>query len=152
MKKTMVAVLGVAFTLSLLVAFAFASSEMDTAKAMVEKGIAFLKANGKEKALAEFSDPKGQFVKGEVYAFVWDLNAVVIAHPINQKIIGKNMLEVPDAGGKLFRKEVVELARTKGSGWVDYKYKNPQTNKIEDKTTFIKKEGDMIIAAGAYKH
>lgn len=130
---------------------AMAASEMDLAKSTVEKAVAYAKANGKEKSLAEFNNPKGQFVKGDVYVFVWDMNATVIAHPMNPKIIGKNMLEVPDADGKLFRKEAVEVAKTRGSGWVDYKYKNPQTNKIENKTTYIKKEGDMIICCGAYK-
>ena len=30
----------------------------------------------------------------------------------------------------MFRKEIIEVAKKSGSGWVDYKYKNPQSNKI----------------------
>jgi len=128
-----------------------ASGTAEQAKTMVEQASAFFSANGKEKSLAEFNNPKGKFIKGELYVFVYDLNATVIAHPVNSKLIGKNLLEVPDADGKTFRKDIVELAKSKGTGWVDYKYKNPATNRIENKTTLIKKVGDIIICCGIYK-
>jgi cytochrome c len=43
------------------------------------------------------------------------------------------------------------MAKAKGTGWVDYRYKNPQTGKIESKTTYLQKVGDMILCCGAYK-
>ncbi len=135
----------------LLAGFVFAVSPADQAKTMVDEAVAFLNAGGKQKALAEISNPNGKWVKGELYVFAYDLNGVVVAHPINPKLIGKNLLEVPDAAGKTFRKDIAELAKTKGTGWVDYKYKNPSTNKIEDKSTFLRKVGDVIICCGTYK-
>lgn len=131
--------------------FGFAASPADQAKAMVEEAVAFFNVNGKEKVLTEINNPKGKWVKGELYVFAYDLNGVVVAHPINPKLIGKNLIDVPDAAGKTFRKDIAEVAKTKGTGWVDYKYKNPSTNKIEDKSTFLKKAGDMIICCGTYK-
>ena len=129
----------------------FAGGTADQAKGMVDEAVAFMQANGKEKILAELNNPKGKFVKGELYVFAYDLNATVIAQPFNPKLVGKNLMEVPDADGKLFRKEIVEVAKTKGVGWVDYKYKNPENNKIEHKTTYLKKVNDMIICCGTYK-
>jgi len=123
----------------------------EEAKKMVEQAIAYLKANGQEKALKEFNSPKGKFVKGEMYVFAYDLNAVMMAHPVNPKLIGKNLFNETDSKGKLFRKEIVELAKTKGSGLVDYTYLNPVTKQEEFKTTYIQKEGDLIICCGAYK-
>lgn len=148
MKRVLIAILMTLLSANFVLA---AISPADQAKAMVEEAAAFYNANGKEKALLEFNNPKGRYVKGEIYVFAYDLNATVIAHPINPKLIGKNLLEIPDADGKVFRKEVVELAKAKGTGWVDYKYKNPSTNKIENKTTLIKKVGDTIICCGIYK-
>ncbi len=130
---------------------ALAGGTADQAKAVVDEAVSFLQANGKEKALAELSNPKGKFVKGELYVFAYDLNAVVVAHPVNPKLIGKNLMEVPDADGKLFRKEIVETAKTKGVGWVDYKYKNPESGKMELKTTYLKKASDIVICCGIYK-
>jgi len=121
------------------------------AKALVDKAVSYAKANGKDKTVAEISKPKGQFDKGELYVFAYDMTATVIAHPKNPKIIGKNLLEVPDPDGKFFRKDVISQAKTKGNGWVDYKYLNPETKKIEPKTTYFVRSGDIILCAGAYK-
>jgi cytochrome c len=123
----------------------------EEAKKMVEQAVAYVKANGQEKALKEFSKPKGKFVKGEMYVFAYDLNAVMMAHPVNPQLIGKDLVNEPDSKGKLFRKEIVELAKTKGSGLVDYTYLNPVTKQEEPKTTYIQKTGDLIICCGAYK-
>jgi signal transduction histidine kinase len=65
-------------------------------------------------------------------------------------LIGKNQVSEPDADGKLFRKEIVEVANTKGTGWVNYKYKNPTSGAVEPKTSYVKKQGDLIIIAGVY--
>lgn len=150
MKRLFVAALVAMFVVSAS-GFAFAVSNADEAKAMVEKAAAFVQANGKEKALKEFNNAKGQFVKGELYVFAYDSTATVIAHPINPKLIGVNTLETPDVDGKFWRKEAMELVKKSGSGWVDYKFKNPQSGKIEQKSTYLKKAGDIIVACGAYK-
>ena len=149
--KTCLIVLCVGLIGACVVNLTQAATPAEEAKAMVEEAVTFVNAQGKEKALAEINNPKGKFVKGELYVFAYNLNAVVIAHPINPKLIGNDLTDVPDANGKMFRKEIIELARTKGLGWVDYKYKNPVTNKIENKTTYFKKAGDMIFGCGTYK-
>jgi len=122
------------------------------AEAITKEAIAFYKANGKQATLAEISKPKGKFDKGELYVFAYDMNMTVIAHPNRPVLIGKNLLEVKDwPGGKYFRKEIQQIAKTKGSGWVDYEYQNPKTKKLEPKTTYFEKVDDIIICAGVYK-
>ncbi|MEN9309364.1 MAG: hypothetical protein RL173_3296 [Fibrobacterota bacterium] len=137
-------------TLLVLVGIA-AATPKDDATALVNEAAKFLKANGKEKALQEINKPDGKWVKGELYVFAYDFQGVIVAHPKNAKLVGKNMLEVPDVDGKLFRKDIVEAAKSKGTGWVDYKYKNPETGKIEEKTTFVLKSGDVILCCGIYR-
>ena len=150
MKKFFVSMM-VAVFMVVSFGFAFAASETDEAKGLVEKAVAYYQANGKEKSLKEFSTPGNQFVKGELYVFVYDMTGTIVAHPINQKLVGMNVLETPDVDGKFFRKEIIELAKKSGTGWVDYKYKNAKSGKIEQKTTYLKKAGDVIICCGAYK-
>ena len=58
---------------------------------------------------------------------------------------------MPDASGKKYRREIIDLAAKKGSGWVDYQYKNPATGKLEPKTTYILRVGDIVLEAGIYK-
>lgn len=149
-RRTMSAMIVALFVLS-ITAVAFAAETPADAKALVEKAVAFMKAHGKEQALAEISKPKGQFDKGELYVFAYDMTATIIAHPKNPKLIGKNLMDVPDNDGKYFRKDVVDQAKAKGSGWVDYKYLNPETKKVEPKTTYFVKVNDSILCAGAYK-
>jgi len=127
------------------------SSGKDDAKNLVKKAVTYVKYQGKEKAISEISRRRGMFDKGELYVFAYDLNGVMLAHPKNPELIGKNLIAVPDSEGKLFRKEIVEKAMTKGSGWVDYVYLNPETNELEHKTTYFQKEGDIIICCGAYR-
>ena len=128
----------------------YAASAKDEAKALVKKTAAFLKANGREKTLTEISNPKGQFVKGELYIFAIDMNGVTLAHGANPKLVGKNMIDLKDPDGKPFIREFVNTAK-KGSGWVDYKWTNPVSKKIEEKTSYIESAGEFLLAAGVYK-
>ena len=127
------------------------ASGKDDAKTLVRKAVAYVKYQGKEKAIAEINKPRGMFDKGEAYVFAYDLQGVMVAHPKNPTLIGKNLIAVPDTEGKLFRKEIVEKAKSKGSGWVDYTYWNPETIELEHKTTYCQNEGDIIICCGVYR-
>lgn len=142
--------------LSLLLACALlvpqiALASLDEAKAMVEKAAAYYQANGKEKTLATLNAPAGEFVKGALYVFAYDNAGTVIAHPVNPKLVGTNTLEVPDVDGKLWRKEAMEKVNKDGTAVVDYKFKNPATGKVEAKTTYFKKVGDLVLGCGTYK-
>jgi cytochrome c len=141
-----------AFIVIGLLSFALQSyaTDRDDAKALVKQAAAYVKYQGKEKALAEISTPKGMFDKGELYVFAYDLQGVMLAHPKNPALIGQNLIAVPDTEGKLFRKEIVEKAKSSGSGWVDYVYLNPETTKQEHKSTYFLKVGDIILCCGVY--
>ena len=119
------------------------------AKALVEKAIAFYKANGKEKALAEFSKPKGQFTKGDLYIFAYNPTGTIIAHGGDPKLVGKDFTGVQDPDGKYFAREFIKIGPE--GGWVDYKWMNYATKKVDAKTTYLKRIDDVIIGCGAYK-
>ncbi|MFZ1916704.1 MAG: cache domain-containing protein [Terriglobales bacterium] len=148
MKTTLAFILALGLALSAVVSYA---ADREDAKTLVKRAAAFVKYQGKEKALAEISTPKGMFDKGELYVFAYDLQGVMLAHPKNPSLIGQNLINVPDTEGKLFRKEIVEKAKSHGSGWVDYVYLNPETNKQEHKSTYFEKVGDIIVCCGIYK-
>ena len=123
------------------------------AVALVKKAVAFYKANGKDKAIAAFNDPKGEFVQKDLYVFVYSMTneGMQIAHGVNPKIVNKYLFELRDGDGKEFIKEMYALAKTKGHGWVDYKWPNPITKDLDAKTTYIERIDDVFIAAGVYK-
>ncbi|MGO4379212.1 cache domain-containing protein [Pseudoduganella sp. RAF53_2] len=120
--------------------------------AMTERGAAYIKAHGKDEMMKRIAAKDAEFVQGSLYVDMRDINTgIVLAHPFNPTIVGKDLTDVPDASGKKYRREIIELAARKGKGWVDYMYKNPQTGKIEPKTTYILRVGDVVLEAGIYK-
>ncbi len=51
----------------------------------------------------------------------------------------------------MFRKDIIAIAKKQGSGWVDYKYKNPESNNVEHKTTYFRAVDGVIHLCGIYK-
>jgi cytochrome c len=121
------------------------------ATAMVKKGVAFIKTSGKDKGYAEVSNKGGQFIKNDLYLVVYGLDGTVRAHGANEKMIGKNLIELKDVDGKPFVKERVELAQAKGTFWQDYKFTNPVSKKIEPKSMYCEKLEDAVVCGGIYK-
>lgn len=122
------------------------------AEAMVKKALDYFKANGKEKTIEALNDPHGQFMQGELYAFMFDFDINCLAHPANPKLVGKNLSDLKDAEGRTFMKDMAEKAKA-GGGWTDYKWTNPETKKIQDKSSYaLPVEGqNLFIGCGIYK-
>ena len=123
----------------------------DDAVDLVNKAVALVKEVGKEKALAQFNNPKGPFVKGELYIFAYTMQGVIIAHPMNAKLIGKDMSDVKDTNGKSFTKFFIATVADAGQGWVDYNWLNPVTKEIDSKASYVAKAGDIFVGCGIYK-
>ena len=143
----------VATTLTLSCAGALASEPTEKdAIAMAERGAAMVKAKGKDEVMKRITAKDPEFVQGALYIDMRDVKTgIVLAHPYNPSIVGKDLTDVPDANGKKYRREIIELAAAKGKGWVDYQYKNPTTGKIEPKTTYILLVDGVVLEAGLYK-
>ncbi|MCA1857909.1 cache domain-containing protein [Massilia oculi] len=120
--------------------------------AMVERGAALMKAKGKDELIKRVNAKDPEFVQGELYLSMRDAKTgIAVAHPYNPSIIGKDLTDVPDANGKKYRREFIDVAAAKGKGWVDYMYKNPTTGKIEPKTTYVQRVDDLVLESGIYK-
>ena len=120
------------------------------AKSFVANAINFYKSSGKDIALAEFTNPKGPFVQDEMYVFVLDPKGGMIAHGVNEKYIDKNFIDLKDSDGKGFIREIVDTAREKGSGFVEYKWYNPVTKEMKPKRVYFEKVDDLIFCGGIY--
>ena len=137
------------------VTVSYAKDEYATAAeatAMVKKGEAYIKANGKEKGYAEISNKAGQFIDRDLYLTVYGMDGTVRAHGANAKMVGKNLIDLKDIDGKAFVKERMELAQAKPSFWQDYKFTNPVTKKVEPKSMYCERLDDSVVCGGIYKH
>lgn len=119
--------------------------------AFVKEAVAYAKENGKETALAEFSNPKGSFVRGDLYLYAYDYNGTTIAHPVNPEKIGVNRLEEKDADGKYFIRELMD-ASVDGTGFVEYTYINPLNDRrVEKKLGYVEQVDDeWWLGSGIY--
>ncbi|WP_317204336.1 cache domain-containing protein [Janthinobacterium sp.] len=157
MKNVFQMLLAAMFTLSLtgVAAAAEKRGTADEAVAMVKKAGAYLKEHGKEKSIAAFNDPKGEFIKGDLYVFMFGMTGestgVALAHGQNAKMVNKNLLEL-NAGGVYPIKEFLKLANSPaGKGWVTYQWPNSISKNLEEKNTYVEKFGDVLIGVGIYK-
>ncbi|MFH0996311.1 MAG: response regulator [Pseudomonadota bacterium] len=124
----------------------------DDAQAMVRKAADFYRKHGRERFIKACNDPQGEFRRKSLYVFAYDHGMTMQAHPVKPELVGQNLLDKKDwSGGKYFRKEIREVALSKGSGWVNYQYENPANKKIQPKTTYVERVEDLIVCAGAYK-
>ena len=121
------------------------------AEQWVAKAIAFYNQTGQTIALAEFSNSKGPFVKDDMYVFVVNFKGTMLAHGVNDKYVGQNFMDVKDASGKKFIREIISSARSKDSGWVEYEWYNPVTKDELPKQVYFEKVNDLIICSGDYK-
>jgi signal transduction histidine kinase len=132
----------------------FAASEhgsADEATAMVKKAVAYIKTNGPEKAYAEFTNGKS-FKDRDLYVIVYDLNGKNLAQGANPKLVGKDLIHLKDPDGFPLIQKFVELAKTKGSGWVEgYKFMNPVSQRMEKKAMYLERVGEALVGCGIYK-
>lgn len=150
LKHFAVSAITCSFALSAAGAYA-GNATADDAVAMVKKAVAYIKTEGKDKGYAEISNKQGKFIDRDLYVVVYGLDGTVLAHGANAKMIGKNLIDLKDIDGKAFVRERVELAKTKGSFWQDYKFTDPVTKKIEPKSMYCQRLDETVVCGGIYK-
>jgi len=131
-----------------------AQDQKARAQALVKAAVAFAKANGKEALLRETNQGQGRFHTkhgDETYIFIYDMSGVCQAIGFQSQMVGVNRWNLKDPDGKYFLQEMIQVAKAKGSGWVDYKYPHPITGKIEAKTSYVEYLDGWVLGCGVYR-
>jgi signal transduction histidine kinase len=144
-------IVGLAFIAMTPAVFAANKGTADEAVAMVKKAKAFLEKEGEEKALKEFNNSSGKFRDRDLYIFVIDQKATMLAHGTLPKIVNKNVSDMKDADGKYLFKDMLKATSTEKSAWVRYKWPNPTTGSVDNKATYLERAGDLVIGCGVYE-
>ena len=119
----------------------------EEAKILLEKAVVLVKAEGDTKALAMFNDPKGGFQYRDLYVFCFGPDNKVTAN-VDQSMIGKDEKDLKDADGKPIGAEMMKVAAS-GEGKVEYRWKNPVSQKVETKVSYLRKAGSQVCGVGA---
>jgi cytochrome c len=129
-------------------------ASMDEAKAMAERAANYLKSNGLEQAAQAFNDPaNNQFRDRDLYVFVFERNGTSRVFPPAPATVNRDARALKDVDGKQF---IVEFTKVKEPSWVDYKWKNAQSGKVEQKSSYVipvdgQQGKEYVVGVGAYK-
>ena len=118
---------------------------------MVKKAVAYVKANGKDKAYREISKKGSMFSDRDLYIVVYGLNGTVYAHGANEKLIIADQSRAKDPDGKEFVAERIELGKKGQPFWQDYKFPNPISKIVEPKQMYCEPLNDTVVCGGVYK-
>lgn len=121
---------------------------------MAEAAAAHVKKVGPEKAFKDFSTDKATWIKKDLYVIAFDFAGTCVAHGTNEKLIGKNLIDMKDQSGKFFTKAIIDAGKGPGgAGWTDYEWVHPTTKKLEPKSTYsMKAVGfDGVVGVGIYR-
>jgi hypothetical protein len=131
------------------------------ALALIKKAQEYIKANGLEKAYAEFNNLESPFnsksainPNGDLYVYNTDFNGLQLVHGKNPKIRGKVMIDMRDQEGVYIIKGLVDNCKSAaGKGWVDYKWPHPINKDLEPKSGYIERipGTEQCIGTGIYK-
>jgi len=120
------------------------------AQALAERAVAHIHDVGREQAFADFSRPDGGFVDGELYVFCQDADGEVLAHGGNPKLVGRNLRDVRGPDGRLANVEINQLGLSRGSGWLEFRWPNPATKRIELKAAYVLKVDNHTVCGSGY--
>ena len=152
---TLVVLIGIVLAAS---AFADSATRAECI-AKCKEAAQFIIEKGPEAALPELNKKDGKFVWKDSYVFVMDFAGTHLTHPLRPELVGKNVLEWK-VDGRFVVKEFIEVAKTKGEGWVEYMYPTPEELKKPEKDRILSKKvtyiyrvpgTDMFVGAGVFE-
>ncbi|NIO16388.1 MAG: hypothetical protein GTN70_05245 [Deltaproteobacteria bacterium] len=136
------------------------SATKEECEAKVKEAVQMFSDQGADAAIDEVNKTDGKFVWKDSYVFVLDLEGNYLANGTNPKVVGTNILNWKDTNGKLVTQALIDVAKTKGEGWLDYMYPKPSEIKkpIEEripskKMSYVMRVPgkDILVGAGIYE-
>ena len=120
------------------------------AQDMVARAIALYDEMGASEAMAKLTaDPAPEFRDRDLYVFVYDPRGVLVAHGVDPQVVGRLCLDLVDETGKRPCFEMWERADENGV-WVDYRWPNPVSGQIEDKSSWMVRHDGYLFGVGIY--
>lgn len=123
----------------------------EDARAMLEQAVALAQANGNAAAAQAFNDRRGKFVKDDLYVFMINIdNGRFEAMGMNPALADTDALGLRDAAGHALVAEMIDKLRSADEATVEYVWRNPVTNAVEKKRSYVRRVGSSLIGVGHY--
>lgn len=103
----------------------------------------------KKRAYSEISDLR---YAGNEYFFAYDLNGTTVVLGSDPTKVGTNRYDIQDPNGKYFVREMIEISKTTGEGFVEYMYPKLGETEPMPKLSYIKyfEPWNIFIGTGVY--
>jgi uncharacterized protein len=126
----------------------------EDAVAMVRRVQEKFKKEGPDATFRAINRNAPGFMDRDLFPYVHKIDGTqLVAAGFPASIRGRNLHDLKDQDGKFFVQEFVRVATTPPyHGWVDYRFLNPKTNTIDDKSAWIERMGDYLVGVGVYKN
>ena len=123
----------------------------DEAVAMLKRVQEKFRRDGAKATFDAITAQSMAFRDRDLYVYLMDFNCVIQAHAARKELVGKSLWDFKDQDGRYPARMTVDVAKTKGNGWIDYRWTNPKTNLVEAKSTYVERVGDYAAGVGVYK-
>jgi cytochrome c len=120
----------------------------DEAMAMVKRAQGKFRMAGAAATFTAINNQSDGFVDRDLYAFVYDLRGVSVAHGAHAELVGRNLIRLRDHGGRRPIHDMIEIARAEGSGWIEFRLINPMTNTIEARSAYLERMDGYVVGVG----
>lgn len=134
----------------------------DQLKAAVDQTIAVFESSNKNESIGDI-EAKKEFAKKIIekmrwglgnkgYFWIQDTDGLMVLHPIKPSLNGQELWGKKDPDGKKLFKEMDDIVKKEGAGFVDYKWPKPGFDKPVDKISYVKlfEPWGWIIGGGEY--
>lgn len=98
----------------------YPDSERFAVQQLVKKAIRYGERSGAHQLFEQINNPRGVFVRGDLYLWAYDFDGFAYAHGRNIVYVGQNRKDWKDSTGFRRNKRIIEIVQSEGRGWVDY--------------------------------
>src|SRR6267143_6208043 len=142
------------FATSALPAAAADFGTREEALAMVRRVQEKFKKDGPEATFRAINNRAPGFADRDLYPFVTEVaTGLCVANGVTPAVTGKILIDLKDQDGRFIIQEFIKIASTApGRGWIDYRWLNPVTKTIEDKTALIERMDKYYVGVGVYRN
>ncbi len=130
-------------------AFRLRQGTAEEAVAMIGRALAHYRSRGSA-AYADFNAAGGPFIDRDLYLFGIDDSGVYRVFGGQPAKIGTRMQDVPGIDGPALV-EKIRACIAGGGGWVEYDFRNPTTDSLQPKMSYVMRCGDIHLGCGVYK-
>jgi len=102
--------------------------------------------------LSAMNEIKKMRYKGDEYFWINDMDLKMVMHAVKPDLDGKDLGGIKDENGVFLFKDMVEVSRKNGQGFVDYYWPKPGSSSAVPKVSFVKlyKPWGWVVGSGIY--